>query len=121
MYMLFDQYYRIHRSRLSFSILSRSGIKSAVCSRWRVGRVVAQQALTFENLPKNRLRRFIDIDNIHWITELGTDSFHQLHFKMIAYRRTSHDCQIDIAAKVFLPFRIYLRTEQYRQSDIGIV
>ena len=32
----FGQYYRIHRSRLSFSILSRSGTKSAVFSRCRV-------------------------------------------------------------------------------------
>lgn len=32
-FQFFSQYYRIHRSRLSFSILSRSGTKSAVFSK----------------------------------------------------------------------------------------
>ena len=61
------------------------------------------------------------IDNIHRTTELGTDRFHQFHLETIAYRRIGHDRQIDIAAEMFLPFSICLRTEQYRQPDVGIV
>ena len=96
------------------------GMQQVARQQLRVGRVVAQQALTFENLPKNRLRRFIDIHNVHRTTKFGAYRFDQLPLKAIAYRRIGHNRQIDIAAKVFLPLRICLRTEQYRQPYSGI-
>lgn len=96
------------------------GIQQVARQQLCVGRVVAQQTLTFENLPKNRLRRFIDIHNVHRTAKFGADRLDQWQLKAIAYRRIGHDRQIDIAAKVFLPFRVRLGTEQYRQPDSGV-
>lgn len=74
------------------------GIQQVARQQLRVGRVVAQQALTFENLPKNRFQRFINIHNVYRTAKFGVDRLDQLPLKAIAYRRS-----VMIARSISLP------------------